>query len=192
MRKLALVVAGFVLLLAGCGGGNGGESAVGDRQTTASEVPFDRAFIDAMVPHHESAIKMARDAKEAGLTTPELVEIADDIIATQQQEIDQMLAWREEWFGSRERESEEQALETLALTMEEAGMEHTGDLSTAEDVNQAFAGMMIGHHVGAIRMAELAQERAEHAELEELAGAIIAAQEREIEVLEKHATGAHG
>jgi uncharacterized protein (DUF305 family) len=185
MSKLALIIAAAVLVLAGCGG-DGGESAAG------GQAAFDRAFIDAMVPHHESAIEMARDAKQAGLTQPELVEIADDIIATQQQEIDQMLAWREEWFGSREREHAEQAVEALGLTMEEAGMTHAGDLSTTDAVDQAFAGMMIGHHTGAIRMAELAEERAEHDEIKELAEDIIAAQQREIETLGKHAGEAHG
>ena len=40
-------------------------------------------------------------------------------------------------------------------------------------------------------MAEVAQERAQHAEIKELAGAIIEAQEREIEVLRPHAGGEH-
>jgi uncharacterized protein (DUF305 family) len=49
-----------------------------------------------MVPHHQAAIEMAREAKQARLSQPELISIADDIIATQQAEIDQMLAWREQ------------------------------------------------------------------------------------------------
>ena len=125
--------------------------------TVASgQAPFDRAFIDSMVPHHQAAIEMADAAKEAGITQPELIKIADDIIATQQVEIDQMLEWRQQWFGSKGREPEAAALEVLGLTAAEAGMEHDSmDLATADDVDQAFAGMMIGHHVGAIRMAKL-------------------------------------
>jgi uncharacterized protein (DUF305 family) len=194
MSKLVLLAAVATLVAAGCGGGDdNGEQAAGAEQTTASgQVPFDRAFIDAMVPHHEAAIEMARNAKQAGLKQPELVQIADDIIATQQKEIDQMLAWREEWFGSREREPADQAVEALGLTMADAGMEHSGDFSDAHDVDQTFAGMMIGHHMGAIRMAELAEERAQHDETKQLAEDIIAAQQREIEILEKHAAGGHG
>ncbi len=72
-------------------------------------------------------------------------------------------------------------------------MEHSAtDLATADDVDQAFAGMMIGHHMGAIRMAKLAEEKAGRDELRQLAADIIKAQEREIEILEKHAAGAHG
>jgi uncharacterized protein (DUF305 family) len=155
-------------------------------------VPFDRAFIDAMVPHHQAAIEMAQEALDAGLTQPELINIADNIIATQQSEIDQMLDWREQWFGSNEPGSEEAALETLELSAAEAGMEHGGmDLSTAGDVDQAFAEMMIGHHEGAVRIARLAEEKAGHDEIKQLAGEIIAAQEGEIAIMKKHAAGEH-
>ncbi len=93
---------------------------------SSGQVPFDRAFIEVMVPHHQAAIEMATEAKDAGLTAPELVEIADDIIATRQPEIDQMLEWREQWFGSKEREPEAAALEVLGLTPAAVGMEHVG------------------------------------------------------------------
>ncbi|MBA3244032.1 MAG: DUF305 domain-containing protein [Actinobacteria bacterium] len=156
-------------------------------------MPFDRAFIDAMVPHHQSAIEMATAAKEDGLAQPELVEIADDIIATQQTEIDQMLDWREQWFGSKERQPAAAALEALGLSAAEAGMEHGAEgFATADNVDQAFAGMMIGHHTGAIRMAELAQEKADHDEIKTLAGEIIASQQREIDVMEAYFQGGHG
>ena len=74
----------------GCGGEDADENAT--PAATSSSVPFDRAFIDAMVPHHESAIEMAETAKAAGLSQPELVTVADDIIDSQQAEIDQMLS----------------------------------------------------------------------------------------------------
>jgi uncharacterized protein (DUF305 family) len=194
MKKLAFLLLALVALgVAGCGGGDDSEGA--DEQPTAAsgQVPFDRAFIDAMVPHHQAAIEMANEAKEAGLAAPELIKIADDIIASQQAEIDQMLEWRHQWFGSKEREPEAAALQVLGLSAAEAGMEHGGvDLSTVPDVDQAFAGMMIGHHTGAIRMAELAKERADHDELKTLADDIIAAQQREIDVMHAFFKGGHG
>ncbi|WP_437505213.1 DUF305 domain-containing protein [Sorangium sp. So ce1099] len=59
--------------------------------------PFDKAFIDAMIPHHEMAI----DAAEAAQQEAEHAEIrtlASGIIEAQQREIDQMKAWRAEWY----------------------------------------------------------------------------------------------
>ena len=190
-RFMTILAATVVFAIAGCGGD---DSSVDGTSVSAnsSSVPFDRAFIDAMVPHHESAIAMAQEAKQAGLSQPELVKIADDIIATQQDEIDQMLGWREEWFGAGPRESETEALAVMGLSAEEAGMmAHGGDLAGAADVDMSFAEMMIGHHEGAIKMAELASTRADHNEIRQLAAAIIAAQAREIEIMKPHAEGAH-
>ena len=180
-----LVIAGVIALLAaGCGGG---DSNAGDAPSGAA---FDRAFIDAMVPHHEGAIEMAKAAKEAGLSQPDLVKVADDILATQQDEIDQMKEWRGEWFGSSTIDPNGAA--ALGLSESEMGMEHDADaLMSSGDVDTDFAQMMITHHEGAIEMAKLADDRAEHDEIKELAAAIISAQEREIEVMRPHASGMH-
>ncbi|HEV3479786.1 MAG TPA: DUF305 domain-containing protein [Gaiellaceae bacterium] len=191
MNKLAVLLAAVVLVAAGCGGDDDAEPT-GDGDTVASaEVPFDQAFIDAMVPHHREAIEMAEAAQDRGLTQPDLEKIATDIVSSQQREIDQMLEWREEWFGSR-------TLgpilpEVLGVPKSELGMDHgsADAVAGAVDVDAAFARMMIPHHEGAIATAEAATERGEHDEVKELADAIIAAQEREIEIMRKHASGEH-
>jgi uncharacterized protein (DUF305 family) len=192
-RLASLLLAVVALGVAGCGGDDDGERAGAEGPTVASgEVPFDRAFIDAMVLQHRAAIELAREAKKAGLSEPELIKIADDTIATRPPEIDQMLNWREQWFGSREREPEAAALEVLGLSPAEAGMEHSSSaLATADDVNQAFAGMMIGHHTGAIRIADLAKGNADRDEVKSLASYIITVQQREIDIIEAYFQGAH-
>ncbi len=68
-----------------------------DPQQLANEDPFDLAFIDAMIPHHESAIEMAKVALEES-EDPEIREIAQGIIEAQEREIQQMTQWREEWY----------------------------------------------------------------------------------------------
>lgn len=188
-RHPAIVVGllGLVMLLPACGGG--GEAS----DATPTGAAFDRAFIDAMVPHHQSAIKMAKAAKEAGLSQPDLVRVADDILATQQTEIEQMKKWRQEWFGS----STIDPGGVAALGLDEGEMRMGDDaeaLRNSTSIDTDFAQMMIGHHQAAIEMAKLAEDRAQREELKKLAAAIIAAQEREIEVMRPHASGAmdHG
>jgi uncharacterized protein (DUF305 family) len=154
-------------------------------------VPFDQGFIDAMVPHHREAIEMAKAANSRGLTQSDLQKIANDIAASQQREIDQMLDWREKWFGSRKLGPV--LPEVLGVPESELGMEHgsADEVAGAVDVDAKFAEMMIPHHEGAIAMAEAAKERGQHEEVKNLAEAIIKAQEREIGIMEKHASGEH-
>lgn len=183
-RLASLFVAASALALSACGGVDASESSAPGGST------FDRAFIDAMVPHHESALEMARSAEAAGLTQPDLQRVAKDILDTQQAEIDQMKSWRGEWFGSPEIDPGGAA--ALGMSEDEMGMAHDPDaLLNSGDVDADFATMMIDHHKGAIAMAKLALDRAEHDELRALAEDIIAAQEREIDVLEPHASGMH-
>jgi uncharacterized protein (DUF305 family) len=62
--------------------------------------PFDRAFIDAMIPHHQGAIRMARVELERG-RDPTLRRLAEAVISAQSKEIDQMNEWRVDWYGAR-------------------------------------------------------------------------------------------
>jgi uncharacterized protein (DUF305 family) len=54
---------------------------------------FDSEFVRQMIPHHEGAIEMAKAVK-ASSARAELKELAEDIIAAQQAEIEQMRKWR--------------------------------------------------------------------------------------------------
>ena len=59
----------------------------------------DRAFIDAMIPHHQSAVMMAEQVKTQ-TDNPAITKLADGIIAAQEREIAQMREWRADWYGS--------------------------------------------------------------------------------------------
>lgn len=72
-----------------------------DMDMTALEnaKPFDKAFIDAMVPHHAGAIAMAKQELAKG-SQPALRQMAEDIIRAQTEEIARMREWRTTWYGS--------------------------------------------------------------------------------------------
>lgn len=61
--------------------------------------PFDRAFIDMMIPHHQGAIRMARVEMDKG-SDPELKKLAGEVVDAQTREIKEMNAHRKEAFGA--------------------------------------------------------------------------------------------
>lgn len=58
---------------------------------------FDRAFIEEMIPHHQMAVMMGTMLK-TGTQRPAMRQLADDIIAAQTREINQMRQWYDAWF----------------------------------------------------------------------------------------------
>lgn len=68
------------------------------RELGAADSSYDDRFIDMMIPHHEGAVAMARDARTKA-AHPELRVFADSVIAAQEREIRQLEAWRKEWYG---------------------------------------------------------------------------------------------
>lgn len=78
-------------------GTEGGMGVSPDELRNAS--PFDKAFIDAMIPHHEAAVTDARQALDRA-QHQEVRGLARNIINAQQMEIDQMKQWRSTWYGS--------------------------------------------------------------------------------------------
>jgi uncharacterized protein (DUF305 family) len=64
---------------------------------TNNSAPYDLRFLDEMIAHHEGAI-ISVQTMITNSTHPELRDLGNHIVTTQQQQIDQMLAWREQWY----------------------------------------------------------------------------------------------
>ena len=60
--------------------------------------PFDKAFIEQMIPHHEMAVMMSRMALRRA-ERPELRELLQSIVVSQSAEIEQMRTWYAAWYG---------------------------------------------------------------------------------------------
>ncbi len=68
-----------------------------DIQSLQTAMPFDKAFLMDMIPHHQSAIAGAKLEQEKGMH-PELKQLAGTIVTDQQKEIDQMQNWLKTWY----------------------------------------------------------------------------------------------
>jgi uncharacterized protein (DUF305 family) len=167
----------------------------------------DLMFIDMMTPHHASAIAMAEVALERA-EHPELAELAEAIIASQQTEIDQMQAWRDEWYpGEPEMPMGEMGgmgdMMQCPQNMQGMGMmDMTGMMdpeAAAEEIRAApepfdlaFINSMIPHHLMALMMTEGLIQTAQHPELAELAQGMFDEQLDEITTMQRWRTEWYG
>jgi uncharacterized protein (DUF305 family) len=136
----------------------------------------DKAFINAMVPHHQGAIEMARVALE-NAEHEEIQEVSRNIVSTQQSEIEELKSIKQEEFGTSN--------VPMEMSMEQMrGMGMMMDPQSLADENpfdEAFIDTMIPHHQSAIGMAGVANEKSKNPRIKELAQNITSAQKREIE-----------
>jgi uncharacterized protein (DUF305 family) len=80
---------------------------------------FDLAFIDAMVPHHQTAVMMAQVAAMRA-EHPELQALAQTMVEDQSREIEQMQTWRAAWStGATPAASAQTSAEEVAVTLTE-------------------------------------------------------------------------
>jgi uncharacterized protein (DUF305 family) len=140
----------------------------------------DERFIDAMVPHHQGAIEMARVALE-NAEHEEIKELSRNIISSQQAEIVELKAIKKEEFGTSNvpMEMSQEQMRSMGMMMDPQV------LANREPFDKAFIDAMVPHHQGAIEMAQVASEKSENLLIKELAGNIIVAQKQEIEQMKQ-------
>jgi uncharacterized protein (DUF305 family) len=140
----------------------------------------DRAFIDAMVLHHQGAIAMAEVALK-NAEHEEIKELSRNIVSTQQSEIEELKSIKKEEFGTSNVPMEMSPEQMRGMGM----MMDPQELANREPFDKAFINAMIPHHQSAIYMSQVAQEESKIPEIKELAGNIVTAQKREIEQMKQ-------
>ncbi|MBA2278127.1 MAG: DUF305 domain-containing protein [Chloroflexia bacterium] len=176
----------------GAGMGHG-DLAASPAATPVALPAFDLAFIDLMAVHHEGAIAMGEIAL-ARAEHPELRLLAEQIIAAQRAELDQLTAWRHAWYPDTPLASMaaqmgvlDQAMAEMGMPADSGGMEMMDASASARALcmaegpfDLAFIDQMTVHHQEAISMAEVALQRAEHPDLKGLAQNVVDSQAAEI------------
>jgi uncharacterized protein (DUF305 family) len=174
----------------------GTPAAEGGHDMASQTVEFDQLYIDMMIPHHASIIALAQAAHDR-LEDERLVAIADNIISSQQAEIEELRGLREQWYGSPEpMPMMDKAMMGMMMEM----MPGMGDMASmqtqmdpaalvaafcaGEDPDLAFIELTIPHHEMAIRASDAALEQATHEEIRAIAERVIEDQQREIDELE--------
>lgn len=161
---------------------------------------YDLRFIDEMSMHHQGAI-MSAQVMIGGSKRPELRDLASRIEKGQQKQLDQMQAWRKQWYPNAPKPTMTMDVMSSMMGAGSTGSASGGmmggnsdsgmmgsmmvDMMGGQDASdRMFLRMMIPHHQLAIDMAQDALKNAQRAELKTLAQQIINDQSAEIKEME--------
>ncbi len=202
LPALLLAVA---FILAACGGAGGGQQDSGSggmagmdhsnmdhgsmgmgsgemaRQMVMENGKYsDERFIDAMVPHHQGAIEMAKVALKHA-EHEEIIQLFHNIISNQQAEIEELKSIKQEEFGTSNvpMEMSQEQMRGMGMMMDPQ------QLANQKPFDEAFIDAMIPHHQSAIEMAQVAYRESDNPEIRTLAEGIVEAQTREIAQMEE-------
>lgn len=137
------------------------------------KITSEKDFIEKMIPHHQEAVDSSVLLLQK-TTNPELIQFLNGVVSLQTKEIQDMQAWYKEWYGS-----------DVVPFAEYQKMMSDFATSTPEEAEQMYIKDMIGHHMGAIQMAnDLLALEPTRTELLEFAEGIIRVQADEISKLQ--------
>jgi uncharacterized protein (DUF305 family) len=187
----SLLAVALNLMIAGCAGLTSA-AAPNQAATTpaASQTPspkeIDRAFISAMVLHHEAAIEMAQVEVQRGQRA-EVKQLAQQIISAQESEIKELQQIAQQDFNFT-------PSTTLPVTTQQGVLmgqpilmdfhQDINDLKSASDPDTMFVQMMIPHHAMAIVQADTQLMYGSNRRLKTISQSIISAQSYEIGEME--------
>lgn len=173
---IGIIATGFVIGYSINNGYGGMMGMMGVNGGYMNKTNIDKHFIEQMIPHHDSAIAMAKVALQKS-KHEEVKALANNIISSQAAEINTMKAWYKDWYGTDVPTVSEDAMWGGGMMHAEASAD---DLSTAADFDEAFLSEMIEHHQMAVMMANMLENSTDRPEMKKLADDIITAQDKEI------------
>ena len=186
---LSALAAALTLALAACGGSGGHDmsamttaKATGEASGGANDDPgasghnaADVTFASEMIPHHGQAVAMADLALETAVNQ-DVKELANQIKAAQDPEIQTMSGWLRGW-GAPVPDAQAMHHGEGMMSMEQ--MDRLEE-ATGAQFDRLWLEMMVEHHEGAIAMARTELTSGASPQAKELAQAIIDGQAKEI------------
>ncbi|GAB7189552.1 DUF305 domain-containing protein [Kineococcus sp. NUM-3379] len=150
--------------------------------TTPGHNAADTAFAQGMIVHHEGAVEMAElAATRAG--SPEVVDVAQDILDAQGPEIELMRRWLTAWGEPLRGPGGHAAHGDMGMMSEEemAALER----ARGTDFDRLFLTGMIEHHRAAVEMARAQEAAGSDPEARAVAGRMAVEQGEEIVRMER-------
>lgn len=173
-RRRSKLLAAFVLALVAMPVAGAAPVAADGPAPNDRSARYEVQFMTNMIDHHHMAVMMSAVCVQEADIDPELREMCETMLVDQQEEIELMQSWLQDWYG----------ISHPPVMMPGHG-EMMAELAAldGEEFELAFLMSMPGHHLDAVRADERCQRMASHQELLDLCSAIKASQLREVEVM---------
>ncbi len=151
----------------------------------------DVMFAQHMIPHHTQAVEMSDILLAKQDVDPRVRKLAEEIKAAQAPEIEQMQGWLTSWGNPPMPDMDHGSMEGGSMeggSME--GMVAPADIeklraASGPEAAKLFLTQMIGHHEGAITMAQDEIDGGQHEPAIAMARAIVDSQQREIDEMKQ-------
>ncbi|WP_237572819.1 DUF305 domain-containing protein [Mycolicibacterium lacusdiani] len=142
-------------------------------------------FAKGMIPHHEQAVQMSELVPDRS-SDPAVIELAAAISKAQEPEIETMQGFLTEWTGSAATGHEGHDMGGMGMQgmVDGATMKRLETLKGAE-FDTLWLQSMIGHHEGAIAMANTEIADGANADAKDLAAEIVKTQQAEIDQMKQ-------
>jgi uncharacterized protein (DUF305 family) len=147
---------------------------------TAGHNAQDVMFAQMMIPHHQQAIVMAKQAATKA-SSPQVKKLASQIEQAQGPEIQMMTGWLQAWGAAKPSDG---GMHMGDGMMSDQDMKKLDGLS-GKSFDRAFLQMMIKHHQGAITMARTEQAHGSFPGAKAMANSIVTSQSAEIATMRK-------
>lgn len=140
---------------------------------------FEASFLAMMVHHHKGGLPSWQLAKEKSKNEI-ILELEKKTVPKERKEIEQMTAWLKQWHNKSPDDFKEPEESRKMMEQDMAALQAAGGMG----FDPLFAKQMAHHHKMAIEMAEIAAQKAEHAEVKEFARHLAETQTQDKEKLE--------
>lgn len=162
--KKYLVLLLLIIVLVGAGAfvlvrGSSQQTVKTDNDSVEAELA-DKKFLEEMALHHHAAVDIAAIADEQA-ESAEIKTLAAIIVARQNQEIDQMKKWYQQWYGS----------DLKPAATDPHAAEPTGNVP--KNFDEGFMVQMILHNEAGVKLAKAVLESTSRQELKDFANSII-------------------
>ena len=139
----------------------------------------DVTFVTGMIPHHQQAVEMSALVPQRS-TDPAVIKLASDISAAQGPEIETMKVFLVQWNAGEDTDHDaHQGGMDMQGMVDDATMTRLQSLNGAE-FDKLWLQSMVGHHEGAVTMANTEIANGANPDAKVLAQQIVTAQQAEI------------